>query len=170
MIENAAGNILESDADAVVNPVNCVGVMGKGLAPQFKQAYPENFAAYQKACRGKQIAPGRIHLFETGLMANPKLIINFPTKRHWRDKSKIEDIESGLAALAREVRERGIPSVAIPRLGCGLGGLDWRMVRPLIEAAFASQPKVRVVLYAPHGLKATAAGAQSSQRTEGLSW
>ena len=151
MIETTTGNILEADAEALINTVNCVGFMGKGIALQFKQAYPENFGAYAKACRAKEVRPGRMHVFETGLLTDPRLIINFPTKRHWRGKSRLEDIEAGLAALVEEVKVRGIRSVAIPPLGCGLGGLDWRVVRPLIEAAFTSVPDVRVTLYEPRG-------------------
>jgi len=151
MINDSTGNLLRSDADALVNTVNCVGFMGKGIALQFKQAYPENFRAYQRACRAESVVPGKMFVFETGMMVNPKWIINFPTKRHWRGKSRVEDIKSGLAALTREVEERGIRSIAIPPLGCGNGGLKWSLVRPLIEAAFEHLPDVRVDLYAPRG-------------------
>ena len=151
MINDSTGNLLRSDADALVNTVNCVGFMGKGIALQFKQAYPENFRAYQRACRAESVVPGKMFVFETGMMVNPKWIINFPTKRHWRGKSRVEDIKSGLAALTREVEERGIRSIAIPPLGCGNGGLKWSLVRPLIEAAFEHLPNVRVDLYAPRG-------------------
>lgn len=149
MIETATGNLLEAEAEALVNTVNCVGFMGKGIALQFKQAFPNNNAAYERACRTNEVQPGRMFIVETGSMIGPKYIINFPTKRHWRGKSRLEDIESGLRALVREVRQLGIKSIAVPPLGCGLGGLNWNEVRPLIENAFASLPDVRVLLFEP---------------------
>lgn len=123
MIEEAKGNLLEVDAEAIVNTLNTVGVMGKGIALQFKQAWPENFKTYAKACKTGEVVPGRMFVFELGGMVNPRFIINFPTKRHWRQKSRLEDVASGLQALVAEVRERGISSVAVPPLGCGNGGL-----------------------------------------------
>jgi O-acetyl-ADP-ribose deacetylase (regulator of RNase III) len=151
MIELTTGNLLEADTEALVNTVNCVGIMGKGIALQFKQAYPENFAVYEKACRAGAVQPGRMLTVPTGALTNPKYIINFPTKRHWKGKSRIEDIQSGLPALIDEVRRLEVTSIAVPPLGCGSGGLDWSEVRPLIEAAFAALPHVRVLLYAPQG-------------------
>ena len=151
MIEIAKGNILRADAEALVNTVNCLGYMGKGIALQFKKAFPDNFKAYERACRAEQVHPGKMFVFETGSMLNPKYIVNFPTKRHWRGKSRLEDIESGLKALTEEVRKLKVSSIAVPPLGCGLGGLSWRVVRPMIEKAFSSLPEVRVLLYEPHG-------------------
>jgi len=151
MVHNATGNLLEAEAEALVNTVNCVGVMGKGIALQFKQAWPENFEAYAKACKAGEVRPGRMFIWETGRMINPKFIINFPTKRNWRGKSRIEDIKSGLRALIADVRRLGIRTIAVPPLGCGNGGLDWQEVRPLIEAAFAEVPSVDVSLYSPDG-------------------
>lgn len=151
MIEPTPGNILTDNAEALVNTVNCVGVMGKGIALQFKKAFPENFKAYEAACRRKEVKPGRMYVFETGQMFNPRYIINFPTKRHWRGKSRYEDIESGLRALVREVRQRKIHSIAIPPLGSGLGGLQWGRVKVMIEEAFQDMPDVRVKLYEPKG-------------------
>ena len=151
MIQNATGNLLEAEAEALVNTVNCVGFMGKGIALQFKQAWPENFDAYAKACKAGEVRPGRMFIWETGRMVNPKFIINFPTKRDWRGKSRIEDIKSGLRALIVDVRRLGIRTIAVPPLGCGNGGLDWRAVRPLIEAAFTEVPSVEVFLYSPDG-------------------
>jgi len=151
MIEHAQGNLLLADAEALVNTVNCVGYMGKGIALQFKQAFPDNFKAYEKACRAHEVKPGRMFIYETGSMMNPRYIINFPTKRHWRGKSRIEDIESGLGALIQEVKRLGIRSIAVPPLGSGLGGLDWNVVRPMIERAFAELPEVKVLLYSPQG-------------------
>lgn len=151
MIEEMRGNLLESDAEALVNTVNCIGFMGKGIALQFRQAWPENFRFYEKACRAKEVRPGRMLVFETGQMLTPRYIINFPTKRHWRGNSKIEDISAGLSALVAEVKRLGIRSVAVPPLGCGNGGLDWQEVRPLIQKAFEAVPEVQVLLYPPLG-------------------
>lgn len=151
MIRYARGNLLEAPVEALVNTVNCVGYMGKGIALQFKQAFPANFQAYQEACRLGSVVPGRMLVHDHGLLIQPRYIINFPTKRHWRGKSRMEDIESGLVALVEEIRERRIRSIAIPPLGCGLGGLDWNEVRPRIEAAFAELPEVDVHLFAPAG-------------------
>jgi O-acetyl-ADP-ribose deacetylase (regulator of RNase III) len=145
------GNILKADAEAIVNTVNCVGIMGRGIALQFKKAFPANFRAYALACEEGEVQPGRMFVFDTGAFTNPRYIINFPTKRHWKGKSRIEDIESGLTALAQEVRERGIKSVAIPPLGSGLGGLDWDEVRPRIEAALRDVPDLDVLIYQPNG-------------------
>jgi O-acetyl-ADP-ribose deacetylase (regulator of RNase III) len=137
--------------EALVNTVNCVGQMGKGIALQFKQAFPANYKAYEAACKLGEVSPGRMLVHDHGMLIQPRYIINFPTKRHWRGKSRIEDIDAGLITLIEEVRQRGIRSIAIPPLGCGLGGLDWNEVRPRIEAAFASLPDVEVHLYAPAG-------------------
>jgi len=149
MLEFKQGNLLEEDAEALVNAVNCVGVMGKGIALQFKQAFPENFQQYKKACDAKEVQPGRMFTVPTGKLFNPKYIINFPTKRHWRDNSKIEDIQTGLKALVAEVQQLGITSIAIPALGCGNGGLDWLEVKPRIESAFVELPEVKVVVFEP---------------------
>jgi len=151
MIEHTQGNLLSADAEALVNTVNCVGYMGKGIALQFKQAFPGNFKAYQRACKAEEVQPGRMFVFETGGLVNPRYIINFPTKRHWRGNSRVADIESGLEDLVAAVRRLGIRSIAIPPLGSGLGGLDWQQVRPRIEAAFADLPDVHVLLYEPKG-------------------
>ena len=151
MIELTQGNILKADAEALVNTVNCVGFMGKGIALQFKKAYPENFDAYHKACAAGEVQPGRMFIFDLHSMLNPKYVVNFPTKRDWRANSRYEDIESGLKALVAEVRRLGIRSIAMPPLGCGLGGLDWNKVRPMIEKAFAQLSDVRVLLFEPVG-------------------
>jgi O-acetyl-ADP-ribose deacetylase (regulator of RNase III) len=151
MIEPTRGNILTDDAEALVNTVNCVGVMGKGIALQFKKAFPDNFKAYEAACRREEVRPGRMFVFETGQIFHPRYIINFPTKRHWRGQSRYEDIESGLRALVRELRQRKIQSIAIPPLGSGLGGLQWGRVKAMIETAFEGMEDVRVKLYEPKG-------------------
>lgn len=149
MIEFTSGDILKDDAEAIVNTVNCVGIMGRGIALQFKNAWPENFKAYEAACTRKEVQPGRMFIFETGQLTTPRYIVNFPTKRHWRGNSRIEDIESGLFALASEIKARGIRSIAIPPLGSGLGGLDWDDVRPLIEKHLAPLADVTVRIYEP---------------------
>jgi O-acetyl-ADP-ribose deacetylase (regulator of RNase III) len=153
MIEFQTGDLLRADTEALVNTVNCVGIMGRGVALQFKVAFPENFKAYQRACAREEVQPGRMFIFETGHLANPKYIVNFPTKRHWRGKSRIADIDAGLQALVAEIRKREIRSVALPPLGAGLGGLNWRDVRPRIEAALQELPQVRVVVFEPGGSK-----------------
>lgn len=149
MIEYKTGDILAEDAEALVNTVNCVGFMGRGIALQFKKAWPENFAAYAEACRRHDVQPGKMFVFETGELSPPRYIINFPTKRHWRGKSRIEDIEAGLAALICEIRRRDIRSIAIPPLGAGLGGLDWRDVRARIERALRKLEDVRILVFEP---------------------
>lgn len=149
MIEHKVGDLLKEDVEALVNSVNCVGVMGRGIALQFKKAFPENFKAYAAACKREEVQPGRMFVFETGQLANPRYIINFPTKRHWRGKSRLEDIEAGLSALLGEIRERGIHSIALPPLGSDLGGLSWSDVRPRIEKALEAVDGVRVVVFEP---------------------
>lgn len=155
MIEYTSGNILYADAEALVNTVNCVGVMGRGIALQFKNAYPENFKAYEAACRRKEVQPGRMFVFETGALGNPRYIINFPTKRHWRGKSRMDDIEAGLIDLVSVIRQHDIRSIAIPPLGSGLGGLDWNDVKPRIGAALQSLSQVKVFVYEPKGSPAS---------------
>jgi len=151
MIEITWGNLIETDAEALVNTVNCVGYMGKGIALQFKKAFPDNFKAYERACRAGGMKPGKVFVFSTGSLVNPKYIVNFPTKRDWRAKSQIEDIRIGLKSLVEEIRGLGISSVALPPLGCGLGGLSWKDVKPLIERAFAALPSTRILLFEPIG-------------------
>lgn len=154
MIERTQGDILQADAEAIVNTVNCVGFMGRGIAAQFKRAYPENFRVYEAACKRGEVVPGRMLVYEVPGSSRPRLVINFPTKRHWRAKSRIEDIKVGLVALIDVIRQERIRSIAVPPLGCGHGGLRWTDVRPLIEHAFADVPDVRVLLYEPSGAPA----------------
>ena len=151
-----SGNLLDADTQALVNPVNCVGVMGKGLALQFKQAFPANYAAYRAAWGRGEVQPGRMFVTETGAQTGPQFLINFPTKRDWRSASRLDDIETGPTALVAEVEARDIHSLALPALGCGLGGLDWEAVGPRIVNAFVALPGIRVVLYVPQELSGIA--------------
>jgi O-acetyl-ADP-ribose deacetylase (regulator of RNase III) len=154
MIDHVAGNILDADAEALVNTVNTVGVMGKGIALQFRQAFPGNYAAYVDACKRQEVTPGRMFVYHTGRLSGPRYVINFPTKRHWKGKSRVEDIESGLCDLVEVVKREGIKSIAVPPLGCGNGGLKWTDVRPRIEAAFEPLSNVTVLVYVPAGAPA----------------
>jgi O-acetyl-ADP-ribose deacetylase (regulator of RNase III) len=151
MITRGTGNLLLADADALVNAVNTVGVMGKGIALQFKRAYPENFTDYKAACDRGDVTVGRMHVHAVERLNGPRFIVNFPTKRHWRAPSRIEDIASGLVALRDEIVERGIRSIAVPPLGCGNGGLSWREVEPMIRQALGSVPGVEVRVWEPSG-------------------
>ena len=151
MLQLIKGDILKADAEALVNTVNCVGVMGRGIALQFRKAFPENFKVYKSTCNKKQLHPGMMFVYDLNRFQNPRYVINFPTKRHWKGKSKIEDIESGLEALVQEVSKRNIRSIAIPPLGCGLGGLDWTQIKQIIEKVFDALPSVHVLLYEPAG-------------------
>jgi O-acetyl-ADP-ribose deacetylase (regulator of RNase III) len=150
VMEFKTGDILQANAEALVNTVNCVGIMGRGIALQFKNKFPANFKAYAAACERGEVQPGHMFVFETGWVTGPKFIINFPTKRHWRGKSRIEDIEIGLSALRELLQVKQIKSVAIPPLGSGLGGLDWKRVRPRIEKALKPLNKVNITVYEPN--------------------
>ena len=150
MIVVTRANILTANVEAIVNPVNCVGVMGKGVALEFKRAYPGNFVWYKNQCESADgVRPGFVYVYHMRRRMNPRYIINFPTKRHWRDNSRMEDIDSGLVALVDTVKMHGIKSIAIPALGCGLGGLRWADVRPRIERAFADVTGVDVYILEP---------------------
>ncbi|WBB77260.1 macro domain-containing protein [Micromonospora sp. WMMD882] len=151
MIVVSRGNLLTAEAEALVNTVNTVGVMGKGIALQFKRAYPANYTAYRSACTAKDVELGKMFVFDSGRIGSRRYVINFPTKGHWRANSRLSDIRAGLADLVQVVRERQIRSVAVPALGCGNGGLAWEEVRPLIERAFAEIPEVTVLLFPPEG-------------------
>ena len=153
MVEYKVGDIFAfaEDAEALVNTVNCVGVMGRGVALQFKRAFPANFKAYAAACELEEVRPGRMFVFETKQLTNPRYIINFPTKRHWRGKSRIEDIEAGLDDLTRVIRSLDIRSVVLPPLGSGLGGLIWSEVRPRIESALAGLENLQAIVFEPGG-------------------
>jgi O-acetyl-ADP-ribose deacetylase (regulator of RNase III) len=154
MVELTKGNILDADVNALVNTVNTVGVMGKGIALQFKQAFPRNYELYQRACERGEVVPGKMFVVPTNRLSNPKFIVNFPTKRHWKGKSRMEDITAGLVDLVRVIRRENIHSIAIPPLGCGNGGLDWDEVRPKIVSALSVLPDVNVLVFTPEGAPA----------------
>lgn len=150
MVQISQGNLLVAPVDALVNTVNIMGIMGKGIALQFKQAFPAMFRNYEKACKAGEMHLGKTHVFDLGgLAGGPRWIINFPTKGHWRERSRLPDIETGLEDLVASVLRLGIRSIAIPPLGCGNGGLNWADVRPRIEAAFINLPNVNVLLFEP---------------------
>jgi O-acetyl-ADP-ribose deacetylase (regulator of RNase III) len=151
MIDVKRGNILDEKSEALVNTVNCMGYMGRGIALQFKKAFPENFKAYEKACRQDRVKPGKVFIFELNHHIMPKYIINFPTKRHYREKSRIQDIKEGLIDLTDQIKKLNIRSIAIPPLGCGLGGLDWRNVKPIIEEGLSDLRDIQILLFEPSG-------------------
>lgn len=163
MIELKHDDIVTADAEALVNTVNCVGVMGRGIALQFRKAFPENFTAYKEACDRGELRPGQLFVYVQDQLTNPRYIVNFATKDHWKGKSRLDYIDSGLKALVQEVRQRGIRSIAIPPLGCGLGGLRWSDVRPRIEHAFSVLPDVHVLLYEPDGAPQASVMAKAQQ-------
>jgi O-acetyl-ADP-ribose deacetylase (regulator of RNase III) len=145
------GNLLNSDTEALVNTVNTVGVMGKGIALQFKQAFPDNFKAYKKACDKGTVEPGKMFIFENHSLSNPKYIINFPTKRHWKASSKLQDIVDGLIAFKDDLKKLNIKSVSLPPLGCGNGGLDWDIVKPIITNCLEELEDIDIYIYEPAG-------------------
>ena len=151
MIVFTKGNLIEADVEALVNTVNTVGVMGKGIALQFKQAFPENFKTYQKAYNQGELKIGRILVVPTNRLTNPKYILNFPTKKHWRSKAKIEYIDEGLIDLKRIILEKNITSIAVPPLGCGFGGLNWEDVKPQIEKALEEVGNIHALVFEPEG-------------------
>ena len=164
MIVVARGNLLTADTEALVNTVNTVGVMGKGIALQFKRAFPANFRAYRAACARGEVQLGRVCVFDTGVLGNRRFVLNFPTKKHWRSDSQLSDIVTGLDSLVAVVEELGITSVAIPALGCGNGGLNWSDVQPLIEDACSRMPDVKAVIYPPAGAPSPTAMPNATQR------
>ncbi|HYW05948.1 MAG TPA: macro domain-containing protein [Longimicrobium sp.] len=150
MIRYTQGNLLDASAEALVNTVNEVGVMGKGVALMFRERFPENARVYVEASKAGQVRVGRVLVTPAGELF-PKWIVHFPTKKHWRNPSRLEWVRDGLDDLVRVAREMGIGSIALPPLGCGNGGLDWQQVRPMIESAFAALPDVEVIVFEPTG-------------------
>lgn len=149
MIRYTRGNLLDEPVEALVNTVNTVGVMGKGIALMFKERFPKNMAAYSQACKAGQVTTGKMFVTETGELMGARWIINFPTKQHWRDKSKIEWIEEGLQELKQFIIEHQVKSIAIPPLGAGNGGLNWHEVKSKIEAALSDLDQVEIVIFEP---------------------
>jgi O-acetyl-ADP-ribose deacetylase (regulator of RNase III) len=149
MITFRQGNLLEANVEAVVNTVNTVGVMGRGIALMFKERFPENYRIYQAACKAHQVRTGEMFITANNELDGPRWIINFPTKEHWKAPSRIQWVETGLADLVRVIREKGVKSIALPPLGCGNGGLDWAEVRPLIENALSEMEDVEIITFEP---------------------
>ncbi|MQB01658.1 MAG: Appr-1-p processing protein [Actinobacteria bacterium] len=151
MVRFTKGDLLKADVDALVNTVNTKGVMGKGVALQFRNAFPANYEAYRRACKQGEVRLGRVFVFDNGQLARPYYIVNFPTKDHWRSKSRLNDIVTGLEDLVRVIQDLAIKSVALPPLGCGNGGLAWRDVGPLIQGSLAGLRDVDVLVFSPGG-------------------
>lgn len=143
------GNLLEATTEALVNAVNTVGVMGKGIALQFKEQFPQNFKIYREACKAGTLDIGRLLPVKENTLTGKQWIINFPTKRDWRNKSELEYIELGLQDLVKVIASLQIKSIALPALGCGLGGLNWAEVCPLIEKYLGDLENVEVIVYEP---------------------
>ena len=151
MVRKIKGNLFDANAEALVNTVNTVGVMGRGIALQFKKAMSaEYLSAYERACKSGDLQVGRVQVYDAGGLYGARYIINFPTKKHWKGNSKIEWIRDGLNSLVKTVADLRIRSIALPPLGCGLGGLDWNRVYPAIVDAFEALPEVDVMAYEPH--------------------
>jgi len=150
MINYKTGNLLDSEAEALVNTVNTVGVMGKGIALQFKNMFPNNFKAYSNACKNNELKIGQLLVTEeTSLLTGKKIIINFPTKTNWRLPSEYKYIEKGLAELIKVIKTRNIKSIAIPPLGAGNGGLNWNRVKQILEH-YLSKIDCEVFIYEPN--------------------
>lgn len=164
MITEKSGNLFGADVEALVNTVNTVGVMGKGIALQFRRAYPAMFDAYAKAAKAGDVQTGRMHVWTNEALTGPRYIINFPTKRHWKERSELGDIKAGLADLVRVVQGLEIKSIAVPPLGCGNGGLEWAQVQPLIASAFANLPEIDLHVYPPAGAPPAAAMTTATPR------
>lgn len=149
MLKIVTGDLLSAQTEVLVNTVNTVGVMGKGIALQFKRKFPENYRVYAKACKNGEVKIGEVLTVPLATLDMPQYIINFPTKKHWRQPSKLEYVQSGLVSLVAEIQRLGVTSVAIPPLGCGHGGLAWKEVLPLIEEAFQPLQNLNVLVFAP---------------------
>ena len=149
MMRFTQGNLLDADVEAVVNTVNTVGVMGKGIALMFKERFPANYQAYAAACKAGDVQIGKMFISPSNELSAPRWIINFPTKKHWRQPTKLEWVREGVEALKDVIQEKQIRSIAIPPLGCGNGGLDWAVVRPLIASVLGELEDVDVLVYEP---------------------
>ncbi|MFK5985657.1 MAG: macro domain-containing protein [Pseudomonadota bacterium] len=149
MIHYTQGNLFDSEAEVIVNTVNTVGVMGKGIALMFKELYPQNMQEYAKACKAKEVKTGKMFITQTNELLGPHWVVNFPTKQHWRNPSKMEWITSGLDDLKHFIKEKNIKSIAIPPLGAGNGKLKWDDVRVEIEKSLSDLPHVDIFIYEP---------------------
>lgn len=150
MLTFTKGNLIDAEADALVNTVNEVGVMGKGIALMFKEEFPENARLYEAACKAGEVQVGRMFVTRNPTeLTGPRWIINFPTKKHWRHPSRLAWIRDGMKDLIRVIKKHKIHSIALPPLGCGNGGLEWSQVRSEIEAALAEIPNVEAIIYEP---------------------
>lgn len=149
MIHYTTGNLLDAPVDALVNTVNTVGVMGKGIALMFKERFPNNMKAYAEACKSNQVTIGKMFVTESGELYGPRWIINFPTKKHWRSPSRMEWVEAGLNDLKAFIMANHVKSIAIPALGAGNGGLNWLQVKPRIDAVLNSLGDVAIWIYEP---------------------
>ncbi|HEY9200718.1 MAG TPA: macro domain-containing protein [Gammaproteobacteria bacterium] len=149
MIHFKTGNLLEAEVEALVNTVNTVGIMGKGIALMFKERFPKNMAEYSKACKAKKVHTGKMFVTQTGELMGPKWLVNFPTKQHWRSPSKLEWVIDGLQDLRRFIIDNQVRSIAIPPLGSGNGGLEWWVVREQIENALSNLDNVDILVYEP---------------------
>lgn len=167
MITRVEGDLLSADVEALVNTVNCVGVMGKGIALQFKRRYPDVFKAYERACKRGEVKIGHMFVVPTDRLSGPRFVINFPTKKHWRSPSRLEYIEQGLNSLRQTVHNLGITSIAIPPLGAGNGGLEWSDVEPLIFEALHDIEGLDVRLYAPSAVHRKVEGTPNIRMTWG---
>ena len=172
MIETRTGDLFEADVEALVNSVNCAGVMGRGLARQFKERFPENLRAYKDACRADDLEPGRVLVRDRGGLFydpqesdGPRYILNVATIDHWKDRSRLADVQEGIRSAAQEVEQRSIRSIAIPPIGCGYGGLDWADVEGAIREAFGSLRDCRTVLFPPSGSTENPARGTDTQKT-----
>ncbi|MCR8560314.1 macro domain-containing protein [Mucilaginibacter sp. BJC16-A38] len=149
MIRFTKGNLLESGAEALVNTVNTVGVMGKGIALQFKHAFPFNYKKYREACKKGELVTGKLLVVkDSSLLTGEKTIINFPTKRDWRNPAKNEYIASGLIELLSYLKQSKLNSIALPALGCGNGGLDWQVIKPMLTGIL-SELTIEIIVYEP---------------------
>ncbi len=168
MINFLTGDLLQANAEALVNTVNTVGVMGKGIALQFKEAFPHNNKEYIKACKSKELSTGKLlSVWDSNLLYGKKLIINFPTKAHWRQPSEYEYIAQGLQALKELIKREHISSIAIPPLGAGNGGLDWAKVKPMITEALKDIP-IDIQIYEPNAAIKEILQKQETRKEVGL--
>jgi len=149
MIEFRKGDILNADVEALVNTVNTEGVMGKGIALEFKEAFPKNYEIYREACYNGKVRVGEMLVYATDKITFPHYIINFPTKKEWKKPSKIEYIENGLKDLVNVIQDNKIKSIAIPPLGCGNGKLNWNEVKLLIVDAISQINGLKTVIFEP---------------------